>query len=407
MSGKKKILIITPEAPYPLYSGADIAQHYFLEKLPNYFDIYYCVPIYDDRHYYKLNHYKKKNTEVNYKELDLRPFKLSILNAKIKMRSLLDKILQIRRTVDEKNYNPYSKYVNPKLVDHINGVIVEENIDIVQIEFLQMANLPQFIRGNVLKIFIHHEIWFKAVAKRNKIFNFFTETQISELENEEISLLSNFDRIAVFNNDDKQLLEGLLPSKKICLSPYGIPNELIYKTVPESYKNFLFIGSEMHIANKEGLSWFLDVICIPNITNIKEEIIIIGKWSKAFQEKYKRFDQIKFLGYVEKIEDYYVGSIMIAPILSGSGLRTKILLALANSVPVMATTFAAEGLINDKEKENNHILLFNNEAEFLSLNEKINQDFSFIANIGENGNIYFNQYFSNKKLLEMRMQLYD
>lgn len=407
MSGKKKILIITPEAPYPLYSGADIAQHYFLEILPNYFDVFYCVPVYDDRHNYKLNQYKKKNQAVNYKELDLRPAKLSVLNAKIKIRSLLDRILQIHQTVDDKDYIPYSKYVNPKLVNHINRVVVEENIDIIQIEFLQMANLSQFIHGDVLKVFIHHEIWFKAVTKRNEIFNFLTEIQISELENEEINLLSNFDRIAIFNNDDKQLLEGLLPSKKICLSPYGIPDELIYKIVPQLYKNFLFIGSEMHIANKEGLSWFLDVICIPNITNIKKEIIIIGKWSKAFQEKYKGFDQIKFLGSVEKIEDYYVGSIMIAPILSGSGLRTKILLALANSIPVMATTFAAEGLINNKEKENNHILLFNNEAEFLSLNEKINQDFSFIANIGKNGNIYFYQYFSDRKLFEMRMQLYD
>ena len=82
--------------------------------------------------------------------------------------------------------------------------------------------------------------------------------------------------------------------------------------------------------------------------------------------KYAPYKNIIFSGYVSDLDSYYEESVMIVPILSGSGIRTKILTSFANKVPVFATEFASEGLL-DFERGNSHVALFNNNSEFLNL----------------------------------------
>jgi len=54
---------------------------------------------------------------------------------------------------------------------------------------------------------------------------------------------------------------------------------------------------------------------------------------------------VTFAGYVDDLERFYQGRpIVVAPILSGSGLRVKILDALAHALPVVSTTVGCEGI---------------------------------------------------------------
>ena len=79
----RKVLIISPAAPFPLRSGADLAQHFFLEEPVEGLEYTFCTKVYDDHHYFKAIEYKKRNKNINVTVLDRRPAKFSLLSLKI------------------------------------------------------------------------------------------------------------------------------------------------------------------------------------------------------------------------------------------------------------------------------------------------------------------------------------
>lgn len=402
---KKKILIISPAAPFPLRSGADLAQHYFLEKRVEGVEYTFCTKVYDDHHYYKVIEYKKQNKDIHIILFDKRPAKFSLLSLKIFAAKIFNKLRDEPVASREKTYKPYNDYVDRDYVNFINTAITEHNIDVIQFEFLHDAQLAEFIVPQVTKVLIHHEIWYKAVQLRNEKSGLFSEKEMEKMKSQELKLLHNFDKIAVFNKDDQQELQKQLPDCHIVLSPYGIPDsEIVKKDSSDQFKTLLFIGSEIHLPNEQGLSWFIETFFIPNYDLYNYTLIIIGRWSHNYKDRYKKYSKIRFLGVVENLAPFYEDSIMLSPITSGSGLRTKILIALANRLPVLTTRFSAEGLFD--EQNNKHLLFFDNEEELTNIltSPQLKNTLRIKAELGH---AYFRDNFSKKILLNNRFSLYD
>ena len=402
---RKKLLIISPATPFPLRSGADLAQHFFLDELPAYIDIIFCTRINDNLHFKKLKNYSAKNKKIEIIYFDNRPHKLSWLNFKIFLAKHLFTRWKRKTEIKEKNYKPYSDKIDQSYLDFIKEILSQKKIDIIQFEFLNDAHIAQFLPVELKKVLIHHEIWFKAVEMRNNMNEIFSQNELDMLKADELKIIKSFDKTVVFNNEDKKLLEKNLIDKSIVLSPFGIPNEEISKMNTSDYfENFLFIGGEVHFANKQGLEWFLNDIYLPNIEVIAQNLIIIGKWSKDFISKYDSYSKITFKNSVEKLEPFYRNAVMLVPILSGSGLRTKILIALANNMPVLTTKFAAEGLYN--KEEINHLLLFQDSDDFLQIIQRQNLDF-LLKQTSMNGSKYYNDCFSKEKIIADRLVIYS
>ncbi len=67
-------------------------------------------------------------------------------------------------------------------------------------------------------------------------------------------------------------------------------------------------------------------------------------------------------GYVPDLEPYYQqAAIFIAPLLAGSGIRVKILEAMARGIPVVTTPIGAEGLDVENRK---HLIVVSDPREF-------------------------------------------
>lgn len=104
-------------------------------------------------------------------------------------------------------------------------------------------------------------------------------------------------------------------------------------------------------------------------------------------------------GKVPSIEPWFNHSIFVNPILSGAGLRTKVLHAMVNGVPVMSTRFGAEGCYTEDEKE--HLVLFDSADEFIT-----GLQASDMSAIGGKGKTYYQQKFNKEKLLAIRKRIY-
>jgi len=210
----------------------------------------------------------------------------------------------------------------------------------------------------------------------------------------ERNCVRQMDEVAVFNEDDAKLLKD--DCRSITVSPFGMPDSAIFgNETSKEYNRLLFVGGESHTPNKLGLLWFLDKIYIPSNAEIKYPIYIIGNWTEEIKNRYRAYSKIIFTGKVESIEPWFVDSIFVNPILTGAGIRTKVLQAFANKIPVLSTRFGAEGCFTESKK--NHLALFDNCEEFLELLTQA--DFKHIALEGYS---YYNQVFNKEKLLNLR-----
>ena len=108
-------------------------------------------------------------------------------------------------------------------------------------------------------------------------------------------------------------------------------------------KGLSFLGSFGHPPNAEGLKWFCSEV-MPRLDGSKTHLTIYGSGMGPDIEALAS-DRIHPVGYVEEIADAYDRHrIFVAPLLSGAGIKGKVVSAIAHGIPTVLTPVAAEGI---------------------------------------------------------------
>lgn len=403
---KKKILIISLNIPYPLAHGGAIAQYYFLKNLSIYHDITFCSFAENEDELQNLTILARKIPDIkiiyHYKRNNYSdgPFIDFLRNIYFKFRQ--------KRVNRDSNHSISSvlKLIDSEFVTFLVKHLEQNSYDIFQLEFFETLSLVAILPPSSKKIFINHEILSRNLGLSNPdVSNKQNQAYIvPTIRAVERIFLNSFNKIVVFSEEDKIYLKNLDPD--ILTSPFGIPDELITRTTSsEKFTRFVFLGSELHQANKEGLKWFLDHVYVPNNSNIDWPLFISGIWSKDFREEYKENPKIIFTGFVSDLNPLFDESILINPIISGSGIRTKILQAFVNMVPVLSTAQGCEGLLHEFSS-NQHLLQFSNEKDFLQIFEMIKNNNTYLRKVIENAHQFYHSNFATSSVLSKRNEAY-
>ena len=403
----KKILLVSKQVTYPLLKGGSVAQYYFIDGLKNAVEFVLCLQISDKKQLKDIETLKAKHPHLKIY------FYLKQPNIQQTILGIIKNIIRILLIIFGKNISlsddsatamSVVNHQDKKFIGLLNEVIQKENIQQIQFDFYETIDLSYAIPQEIRKIFIHHELRFKRFQleyDNRQYSDYYENFIINKTEAIEKMFLKNMDVVVVFNDVDADLIKD--SCKQLVVSPFGIPDELIYKDrVSQIFSRFMFIGAEKHEPNALGLSWLLDTVFIPNIDSIPFPILIIGNWSAVYRKKYKQYSKIIFCGVVDSIKPYFEESILINPILTGSGIRTKVLHAFVNKVPVISTRFGAEGCYTSEQQ--NHLMFFDSSDEFLDVISKITDD--ECAQLGQSGFDYYNKQFNKTKLLSKRMEIY-
>lgn len=406
----KKVLLISTQSCYPLFSGGALAQYYFIDGLKDEVEFVMCPTVRSNKEMTDVELLQEKQPNLKIYPYDVRSFpkKPSFL---LKLKALVRQILPKKvdagyAPVEDDFHDSYFAHVDHDFsaawIKLINEVIEKEHIEIVQYDFYDTIDVVYALPMHVKKIFVEHEVRFKRLklaAAKSLMPEAYKESLIAKTEAFERQCASIADVVVVFNEDDAELLR---PScKQVVVSPFAIPDENIFENVQaNNFDKLLFVGGDGHNPNVMGLTWFLENIYLPNIESIKLPLYVVGSWGELYRQKYAQYPQVIFTGKVPSIAPWFDHSVFVNPILSGAGLRTKVLHAMVNGVPVMSTRFGAEGCYSDTER--NHIVLFDNAVEFIFGLSNANME-----KIGEAGKIYYENIFSKDKLLSIRKKLYD
>ena len=392
--------------PYPLSHGGAVAQYFFLERLVNDFDVDFLTIINSDE--------EKKNMVALQSEIKglniFFPNNITFYNSKIKriFNHFNFFLFRVYNFINNK-FNGFQikqhsfNFGNETFVRFLSNHLRSNSYDICQLEFFETLNLAPLLPKSLKKVFIHHEIKFKKISNTLGTNDEYNKYLIDTTKLFEISLLNEFDKVIVFNSDDMIALAKI--ANKVELCPFGIPNKLIIKKeYNKDFNFFFFLGSEYHIPNREGLVWFLDNIFIANYEQIKKPIKILGYWSEEFKNKYLNYDYIEFTGFVDSLLVIYQGGVLVAPITSGSGIRTKILESFANKVPVICNSFAAEGLFDDQNTS--HLLIFKDDIDFIDLVNSSLKKEKIRNTIAKNAFEYYSKNFNSEILYQKRLNIY-
>lgn len=118
-------------------------------------------------------------------------------------------------------------------------------------------------------------------------------------------------------------------------------------TVPglEQRQGLSFLGSYRHPPNAEGISWFVKDV-MPLVADF-DPTLGLSIYGSGLTDEIRdlKSDTIDPVGFVEVAGDAYdQHRIFVAPLLSGAGIKGKVLAALAHGVPCVLTPTAAEGI---------------------------------------------------------------
>lgn len=349
---KKNLLIITGWAPYPLCFGGNQAVFNAVDCLKGDFDIYYIYPGNEietqGKTYETLNEMWGNVTILPY----VKPHNTS--NRYLFIKKICKRLCSIflQNNIDYKLDQELKEEIeclDEGFLKHIHDVIKKYNIDIVQTEFNQALSLVNSLPETVKKVFVHHEIRFvrnKLLLTRfGKSDSLLYQYKVKMMSMREVTLLNQYDTIITLSADDKIKLESAGVTTNIIPSFAIVQDKYVFKEPAKDTNVITFVGPEEHVPNKIGVEWFIET-CLGKMSseNPNIEFRIIGNWSDKTRKKYSSKTYIKFMGYVEDLQNALQDTVMIVPIMIGSGIRMKILEASAMGVPFVTTSIGVEGI---------------------------------------------------------------
>lgn len=173
----------------------------------------------------------------------------------------------------------------------------------------------------------------------------------------------------------------------------------------ERQLHVLWLGGFGWYPNEEGMRWFISEVypLVKDNENIVFHIVGASPFAELMElHKPGRFE---VLGRVDDLEPLFkISQVLISPILSGSGVRIKILESLSKGLAVLSTTRGAEGI---DVMHMNNILIADEPQVYADYLVKLDADRELARQIGDRALTYMKDHHSIKLALQKKRRLYN
>ena len=232
----------------------------------------------------------------------------------------------------------------------IDRTVFLKKVDVVQIEYTILGQYAGSY-NRIPTFLFEHDVSFQSLARRLKTqWKLGPFVAYMQLLRYETRMVRKFRRVQVCSRENEDYLLQFVPELKGRIDPdlRALIDTRSYRFVPGPREpdTMLFVGSVRHKPNLEALLWFVDHV-FPRVVaaNPQATLVIAGAGSWEAMGNKLNHPNIRPLGLVPEMRELFERyALFICPILSGSGVRVKLLEAFASGIPVVSTTLGAEGL---------------------------------------------------------------
>ena len=236
----------------------------------------------------------------------------------------------------------------------IHRQIYQKQIDVLQLEYTSLAQYHGYYRRIACALF-EHDVYFQSIRRGLGHMIGMTEEWKARYEylralRYELRILPAFDEVQVCTPANRDYLLSYLPSlaPKLHAGLRAGIDTTNYEFRPDGREplTMLFLGSFRHDPNRVAMDWFVRSV-LPLILQRQPaaRLVVAGSDPPPAHTYADYSANLDMLGYVEDVRDPLARcAVFVCPILSGSGVRVKLLEAFAAGIPVVSTEVGAEGL---------------------------------------------------------------
>lgn len=341
-----KILQICKKFPYPLKDGESIAVTHLSRALRDLSCEVTLLSMNTSKHYYDLKRLPKSYD--HYKAIHT-----------VKVDNRIQPWGAFLNLFSSTSYH-VSRFITKEFRAKLIDLLQKEDYDIIQLETVYLApyipvirqysNAPVVMRAHN----VEHEIWERVANNSNFLKRSYLNYLTAQLKRYEIEQLKNYDLLVAITKRDLELFRQLGYKNESIVTPVGIEQEK-YQPNYKSYRrptSISFIGALDWMPNQDGLKWFLaNVWPTLHKSHPTLELHIAGRHTPKDILRLNTPNVIVHGEVPDAREFINEHSIMIVPLLSGSGIRVKILEGMALGRVVVTTSVGMEGIDARNSKE--------------------------------------------------------
>ncbi len=303
----------------------------------------------------------------------------------------------------------YNKEAEQKLIELLNST----SYDIVQLETLFVTPYLQAIRKHSkAKIVFRSQnlefvIWQrKASNEKNSFVRRYLRLLAKRLERYESDLLNRYDGIAAITYGDADQFRKMGCTVPVRTIPFGIDLKTIQLKPgihPEPNSCF-HIGAMNWEPNCEAVKWLIEEVWpLVEKKNSAMKLYLAGRFMPDWIIRLNR-PSVQVIGEVKNQYEFMQSKdVMLVPLLSGGGMRIKIIEGMAAGKAIISTRVGAEGI----PCENGKTVLFADTAEeFASQIVRCAENGSLTQRIGQQGKVLVHEQFDNVKICKNLLRFY-
>ena len=392
------ILMLCNKSPYPPSEGGPMAMNSIVNGLLDAGHKVKILAVNSEKY-----HIAEKDIPKSYKEKT----KIELVNVDLRIKPTE----ALKNLFSDKSYH-VERFISEDFRAKLIDILKKDSYDIVQLEMIYMAPYIETIReySNARIILrahnVEHLIW-DRIAKKTKFLpkRWYINHLVRTLKRYELNAINKVDGIAAITYRDAAFFRGETSVPVIDI-PYGVnPEDFTPHYEVKDNPTLYHIGSMNWMPNEEGIHWFLNNIWDKIAKrNPDVRLNLAGRHMPKWLTKLKKRN-VNVLGEVPDAKEFIRNNdIAVVPLLSGSGIRIKIIESMAMGRTVVTTMIGAEG-IQYSEYEN--IIIADSPAKMVEVICKILKEPEEAQRIGRNARKLVEDIYDNKKIIDRLMIFYD
>ena len=316
---------------------------------------------------------------------------------------------------------PYNveRFISPAVGAKLLEILRTEKVDVVQMEGTFVAWYAELLGRQHRSDFrmpplvlrahnVEYTIWqMLAAREKNPLKRLFLDTMSRRLEKFERRYLRQFDAVAAITEDDARRLRALHCPEPVVFIPAGVDLSRVQPDPAAQPKprTLYVIGSLDWLPNQEGVEWLLREVWPTVHAEMPDvELHIAGRNAPAHLLNLRE-DNVFMHGFVESSPAFMQAhGLMLVPLLSGGGMRVKIIEGMALGKAILSSTLGAEGIA---ARDGENLLVRDGAAAWLDTLRAWYRGDVDVAQIGAAAARTAADVYDNRRVVQRFVDLYE